>query len=167
MCGLLAASRGIPIAQNRADEERAEITPCGSLRGKLGMQHSLIRTGHASESREGGRGRTALDNAGKVVRIDGISPDVTERRLQSQKIARLSWIGAILSGISTTITRVEKRDALFREACQLAVHEGGFEIAWIGVHDRDCGQLKGWPTTASKRVYPRTLICRNLGAPST
>src|SRR5690349_22933524 len=44
-----------------------------------------------------GRGRFAGDAAGNVVRIDGISRDITERREHERKLAQLSRIHAVLS----------------------------------------------------------------------
>ncbi len=63
------------------------------------------------------------------------SRDVTERRAQEDKIARLSRIHAVLSGINSLIVRVHARQELFDEACRIAVEHGNFGIAWIGVLD--------------------------------
>ena len=59
--------------------------------------------------------------------------DVTERLQQQKKITRLSRIQAVLSGINSTIVRVRDRRELFREACRIAVEQGGFKMAWIGL----------------------------------
>ncbi|HEY0745681.1 MAG TPA: EAL domain-containing protein [Steroidobacteraceae bacterium] len=73
------------------------------------------------------------DEAGAIVGYRGVSRDVTQRRLQEQRITRLSRIQAVLSGINSTIVRVRERRELFRESCRIAVQEGGFRMAWIGV----------------------------------
>jgi diguanylate cyclase (GGDEF)-like protein/PAS domain S-box-containing protein len=77
-----------------------------------------------------------LDAAGAVTGYRGVSRDVTQRRLQEQRIARLSRIQAVLSGINSTIVRVRERGELFRESCRIAVQQGGFRMAWIGVVER-------------------------------
>lgn len=72
------------------------------------------------------------DDNGDVVRIVGIADDITERRNQELKIQRLSRVKAVLSGINGLIVRERSREVLFREACRLAVEDGGFALVWIG-----------------------------------
>ncbi|MBI2292857.1 MAG: EAL domain-containing protein, partial [Betaproteobacteria bacterium] len=63
----------------------------------------------------------------------GIFRDITERRNQEQKITRLSRIRVVMSAINSLIVRVRDRQELFNESCRIAVEQGGFGIAWIGV----------------------------------
>jgi diguanylate cyclase (GGDEF)-like protein/PAS domain S-box-containing protein len=74
-----------------------------------------------------------MDSVGAAVGFRGVSRDVTQRRLQEQRITRLSRIQAVLSGINSAIVRVRERRELFRESCRIAVQQGGFRMAWIGV----------------------------------
>ncbi len=89
-----------------------------------------------------GRGRFNGDAAGNVVRMDGISRDITERREHERKLAQLSRVHAVLSGISSAIVRVRSRDELFRDVCRIAVGAGQFRMAWVGVVDREAMQVK-------------------------
>src|SRR6266581_4739282 len=89
-----------------------------------------------------GRGRFTGDAAGNVVRIDGISRDITERREHERKLAQLSRVHAVLSGINSAIVRVHSRDELFRDACRIAVGAGQFRMAWVGVVDCEAMQVK-------------------------
>ncbi|HEY4371458.1 MAG TPA: EAL domain-containing protein [Burkholderiales bacterium] len=68
--------------------------------------------------------------------------DVTEQRRSEEKIRRLNRVYAVLSGINTLIVRVNDRTELFREACRLAVEEGGFLLAWVGLVDRELMRLR-------------------------
>ncbi|MBE0546708.1 MAG: response regulator [Rubrivivax sp.] len=61
--------------------------------------------------------------------------DISERVREDEKVARLTSIQAALGAINSAIVRLRERDELFREACRVAVEEGGFGIAWIGVLD--------------------------------
>jgi diguanylate cyclase (GGDEF)-like protein/PAS domain S-box-containing protein len=70
-----------------------------------------------------------------------LAHDVTERLLAHNKIMRLSRIYAVSSGINAAIARIHTRDALFDEVCRIAVHDGAFKTAWIGVFDP--GSLDG------------------------
>jgi diguanylate cyclase (GGDEF)-like protein/PAS domain S-box-containing protein len=70
------------------------------------------------------------------VRMVGtIAVDVTERTLQEEKIARLSRIHAVLSGINSAIVRLREVSELYAEACRIAREEGRFGLAWIGTID--------------------------------
>ncbi|MGH8629475.1 MAG: PAS domain S-box protein, partial [Burkholderiales bacterium] len=70
-----------------------------------------------------------LDN--RLIQV--IFHDITTRRAQEQKIARLSRIQAVLSGIISAIVRIRNRQELFREACRIIVERGGFTVGWIAV----------------------------------
>lgn len=73
-----------------------------------------------------------VDEAGNLTGYRGVARDITQRRMQQERIARLSRIQAVLSGINSTIVRVRDRRELFRESCRIAVQQGGFRMAWIG-----------------------------------
>ena len=56
--------------------------------------------------------------------------------IESQKrIETLSRTRAVSSGINSAIMRVHDRKELFRECCRIAVEDGQFPFAWIGVLD--------------------------------
>jgi diguanylate cyclase (GGDEF)-like protein/PAS domain S-box-containing protein len=67
--------------------------------------------------------------------------DVTERKEAENRIRRLNRVYAVLSGINTLIVRVRDRDELFREACRIAVEEGGFRMTWIAIVDRSAMKI--------------------------
>jgi diguanylate cyclase (GGDEF)-like protein len=93
------------------------------------------------------------DAAGNIVKWFGTCTDIddmkvaelnildTNRTLRENEIniKRLNRVYTILSGINTLIVRARDRDDLFREACQIAVEQGQFRMAWIGVLDRSAG----------------------------
>ena len=74
-----------------------------------------------------------VDADGCLTGYRGVARDITQRRMQQERIARLSRIQAVLSGINSTIVRVRDRRELFRESCRIAVQQGGFRMAWIGL----------------------------------
>ncbi len=61
--------------------------------------------------------------------------DITERKAAETKIAHLNRVYAVLSGINETIVRIGKRQDLFTEVCRIAVEQGKFRLAWIGLVD--------------------------------
>ncbi|MBI3528962.1 MAG: PAS domain S-box protein, partial [Betaproteobacteria bacterium] len=73
--------------------------------------------------------------------VQVIFHDITTRRSQEQKIARLGRIHAVLSDINSAIVRIRDREELFQEACRIAVDQGGFTVGWISVLDHASGKL--------------------------
>ena len=75
-----------------------------------------------------------------------LANDVTDRVEQERKIARLSRIRAVTSGISSATLRLRDRDELLQEACRVATTEGVFPMAWvaaIGAHG-ERGEMIAW-----------------------
>ncbi|WP_212756617.1 sensor domain-containing protein [Usitatibacter rugosus] len=62
--------------------------------------------------------------------------DLTDRKDAERKITRLNRVYAVLSGINTLIVRVRDHEDLFQDACRIAVEDGSFVGAWIGMVDR-------------------------------
>jgi len=64
------------------------------------------------------------------------------RMAQQERIARLNRIYAVLSGINAAIVRMRDRQELFHEACRIAIENGKFRMAWLGVVDREAMKVK-------------------------
>ena len=61
--------------------------------------------------------------------------DISEQKKSEASIKYLNRVLSILSGINTLIVRVNDREELFREACNIAVEEGGFRMAMLVIVD--------------------------------
>ena len=59
--------------------------------------------------------------------------DITNRKRTEEKIKRLNRVFKMLSAINTLIVHVHDRQVLLNEACRIAVEDGGFRMAWIGL----------------------------------
>lgn len=79
--------------------------------------------------------------AGDVIGTASIGEDITEQKRSELKIKRLNRVYAVLSGINSLIVRVQDRDLLFKEACEVAIEHGRFKMAWIGVVDRSAQKI--------------------------
>ena len=55
---------------------------------------------------------------------------------KEEKIARLTRIQALMSGINAAIVRIQDHEVLLRETCQIAVEHGKFELVWVARVDR-------------------------------
>jgi diguanylate cyclase (GGDEF)-like protein/PAS domain S-box-containing protein len=87
------------------------------------------------------RGFPVRDDTGRLTRIAAIVADVTERANSEERIRRLNRVYAMLSSINALIVRVSDRDELFREACRIAVEQGRFQMAWVGLVDPSNGTV--------------------------
>ena len=76
------------------------------------------------------------DSNGEFVGYLGYVMDTTELKKVEDQIRRSNRLYAVLSGINTLIVHVRDRDELFRETCRIAVEQGQFQVAWIGIVDR-------------------------------
>ncbi|MBK9607161.1 MAG: EAL domain-containing protein [Betaproteobacteria bacterium] len=81
--------------------------------------------------------------AGEVTGAASIGEDITERSRAEAGLKQLNRVHAVLSHTNALIVRVRDRDELFREACRIAVDQGGFRMAVIGIVD-----------TGTKRLVP-------------
>jgi len=63
------------------------------------------------------------------------------RRQAEEKVARLNRLYTVLYGINQMIVRATDLQKLFDEACRIAVENGRFRLAWIGLVDRESGTV--------------------------
>lgn len=82
------------------------------------------------------------DTAGRALRKTGTHGDVTERKLQEQKIEKLSRIRAVSSGINAAIVRIRERESLLQETCRITSEQGNFEMVWIGALDPEKQEVR-------------------------
>lgn len=66
----------------------------------------------------------------------------TEHELAEEKVARLNRTHAMLSRINRAIARTPAPQALYDEVCRMAVEEGEFRMAWVGLVDPDAHLVK-------------------------
>ena len=81
------------------------------------------------------------DSSGKIIGASKIARDITENKRAREKVIRLSQIHSVLSSINSLIVRSRDRQSLLDAACLMAVEQGGFGAAWIGLIDPNTGGL--------------------------
>ncbi len=81
-------------------------------------------------------GEAVLGTDGAMVMLRGTVQDISERKKSEASIKYLNRVLSMLSGINSLIVRVNNREDLFRDACNIAVGEGGFRMAMIVIVDR-------------------------------
>jgi diguanylate cyclase (GGDEF)-like protein/PAS domain S-box-containing protein len=75
---------------------------------------------------------TLRDQRGASYRIVGVATDMTDRKQADAKIKHLNRVYGLLSGLNALSVRAGSKDVLFAEACNLAVKQGDYQLAWIG-----------------------------------
>jgi len=76
--------------------------------------------------------------------LNDLASDISfalEHFAKEEKIARLSRIQAVMSGINSLVIRVRDRQELFNGACKIATEAGNFGIAWIGTPDPKTSEI--------------------------
>jgi PAS domain S-box-containing protein len=69
--------------------------------------------------------------------------DITARKKAEDDISRLNRLYSVLSKVNEAIVRTNSTDKLYEEVCRIAIEDGGFKMAWIGLID-----------PISKRIIP-------------
>jgi diguanylate cyclase (GGDEF)-like protein/PAS domain S-box-containing protein len=80
-------------------------------------------------------GQAVWTPEGVPTRMVGSIHDITERKEQEQRIARLTRIRAMLGGVNAAIVRLSERASLLEECCRSAVVDGGLALALIATAD--------------------------------
>ncbi|HVR80886.1 MAG TPA: EAL domain-containing protein [Luteimonas sp.] len=80
-----------------------------------------------------------MDENGEVVGFRSIDHDITEHLQQEAKIAQLARIHAVLSALGSAILRTRERQLLLDRVCRIAVEQGGFKAACIGLATEETG----------------------------
>jgi PAS domain S-box-containing protein len=80
-------------------------------------------------------GRVLQNKSGVATCCELIAENVTERKRAEERIRQLNRLYSVSTHVSQAIVRIRERDELFRRICQIAVDEGQFRMAWVGVVD--------------------------------
>ena len=74
--------------------------------------------------------------------VEQLQSEVAER-LEAEKQAEvIDRLYRVLSRVNESIVRVPDRETLFREACRIAVEDGGLRMAWVGLTNPDGRAVK-------------------------
>jgi diguanylate cyclase (GGDEF)-like protein len=100
-------------------------------------------------------------------RTAALTAEVAERKRAEARVMRLNRVYAVLSGINTTIIRTRDRQALFEEACRIAVEHGGFRMAWIGLLEPDRDITPAAIAGADEGYLDKVRFTAREGAPDS
>jgi len=72
-------------------------------------------------------------DGGGITHFIVIKQDLTLQKMHEERISRLNRMLTVLSGVNSTIVRVKDVMELASQICNLAVENGGFRFAWMGL----------------------------------
>lgn len=82
-----------------------------------------------------GHGEYSYDESGVPILMFGVILDVTERKESELHIKRLNRVYSVLGEVNQTITRERVPSRLLEASCKIAVENGGYPLAWIGLRE--------------------------------
>lgn len=81
-----------------------------------------------------------FDSNNQCYALGAICTDITKIIESEAQIIKLNRIYALLSETNQAIVRIRDIQALYEKICRIAVEQGGFHLAWIGLLD-DSGSI--------------------------
>jgi PAS domain S-box-containing protein len=120
--------------------------------------------------------------------VETLQLEIAEREVAEENLSRLNRLYLVLSETNHAIVCTKDPDLFFEEICRIAVEDGGFRLAWIGLVDgsgagvkiaASCGAsgylediaisesddlLHTWPTGISVRVDTHCICNDFLGS---
>jgi diguanylate cyclase (GGDEF)-like protein/PAS domain S-box-containing protein len=82
-----------------------------------------------------------FDAQGNCTQLIGTVHDITGRKEAEHRIAYLNRVYAMLSSINALIVHVHDRNQLFKDACRIAVAQGGFRMSLIAMVDQGANNI--------------------------
>jgi PAS domain S-box-containing protein len=97
--------------------------------------------------------------------LDGTMVDITDRKLAEEQLRKLNRIYSLLSDINQAIVRTRVPEELFKQVCNIAVEQGGFGMAWIGLLDGSSQKLQVIAQAGRTTGYPQQVNISLKGKP--
>ena len=73
--------------------------------------------------------------------IHNLQLEIVERVTAQESVLRLNQLYVVLSETNQAIVRTKDRETLFNDICRIAVEDGSFKLAWVGLVDENNGAL--------------------------
>jgi PAS domain S-box-containing protein len=88
---------------------------------------------------------------------------ITDRKQAEKQIRDLNRLYALLNDINKMIVRTNEPQTMFAEACRIAVEQGEFRMAWIGMLDREKQLIepRAWAGVEDGYLTARSFDLRN------
>ncbi len=83
-----------------------------------------------------------LDDRNRVDFLAFSLVNVSGRKTAEEQIFRLNRLYSVRSRVNETIIRTHDQALLYRQICRIAVEEGLFKMAWVGITDQQTAEVR-------------------------
>lgn len=98
-------------------------------------------------------------------KVEELQREIDGRKEADARIRQLNRVYAVLSGINSLIVRVATREELCKGACRLAVVQGHFRMATIGMVDLSAGLLVPFAWAGENSELQQSIQLSATGSP--
>lgn len=108
------------------------------------------------------------DQNGEALELVGAWLDITPRKQAEIGLENLNRFYSVLSRVNVAIVRTPERNALFENICRIAVENGEFTMAWIGMVNEKKGEIvpvSYWGHDAGYLAYLQSVGVLGLNGP--
>ncbi|MBT3385832.1 MAG: PAS domain S-box protein [Prolixibacteraceae bacterium] len=93
----------------------------------------------------------------KIIGALSSGEDITDKKKAEEVIKNANRVYAVLSNINQTIVRIKNKQSLFDEVCRIAVEDGKFRMAWIGIVDENSNIVEPVASAGVMGDYLKTI----------
>jgi PAS domain S-box-containing protein len=83
------------------------------------------------------RSRPIVDADGRLVAVEGVARDVTERQVAQLSLARLNRVLLTLTEANAALVHAQSEAELLEAICRIVVEQGAYRYAWVGYREDD------------------------------
>jgi PAS domain S-box-containing protein len=128
-------ARGVPVRN-----ERGEVVSWAGI--NLDISRMKQAEDALKQLNEELEDRVAERTEELATTIDNLQIEIVEREKAEKSLMRLNRLYAMVSETNQAIIRTRDRETLFSDFCRIAVEDGCFKLAWVGLLDEESGELK-------------------------
>lgn len=103
--------------------------------------HTLLIMKDGTERPIADSGAPIKDENGNIVGVVLVFRDQSKERQLFKRISKLNRVYSIISDTNQAIVRIKDKKSLFKQACKIAVEDGGFVLAWVGLLDKNSSKV--------------------------
>lgn len=119
--------------------------------------HTLLIMKDGTERPIADSGAPIKDDNGNIVGVVLVFRDQSIERQLLKRISKLNRIYSIISDTNQAIVRIREKKLLFKQACKIAVEDGGFVLAWIGLLDKTTSKVNVVESAGKSRGYLKKI----------
>ncbi len=88
--------------------------------------------------------------------------DITDRKKTEEKLNKSNRLYNFISQVNQLIVRATDQTSLFRDVCGIAIHNGKFRLAWIGLLNKETGVVEPVVFNGMEQGYLKKIKTINI-----